>query len=561
MMKKYFQLVLLIGLFNSAYSQHKWIQKANYPDSISNAVGFSIGSLSYLGLGWNKNASQAFWSYNPDSNQWSKVADFPVANFFEPVALTINGEGYIGTGYENGSTYRKDFWKYNPQNDTWTKLKDFASLERTQAVGFEINGKGYMGLGFNGNPNKYLNDIWEYTPSSDSWKRVANFPGVARMSSTGFSINGKGYICSGSGTGYNYLNDLWEYDPQLDTWAQKASLPSDKRMRACAFVIDNKCFFGTGVNSQKSFNDFWQYDPLTDKWTEVDPLYNKGRQNAVAFAINNRGYVGTGLEIGIPFYNDFWEFSLASDTTQCNPRPQADFSVNDICETDSITFLNNSQDADTYLWKFGDGQFSNNNSPKYFYRIGGVSQTFNITLVASASNNCSDSITKAITVNANPSSDFSFTKNQNKVDFKAIQAGNTSYKWFFGNGDSSSNKDITYTYPNSGIFTACLKVMNAANCFSTTCKEISVTVSLSDVINQKKFKIYPNPSFGNFTIEKAETKEILTIEIFNQIGQIVSKTELNEYKETVELNLTNGVYLIRVTNGENSLNQRLIVTK
>jgi N-acetylneuraminic acid mutarotase len=215
MMKKYFQLVLLIGLFNSAYSQQKWTQKANYPDSISNAVGFSIGSLGYLGLGWNKNASQAFWSYNPDSNKWSKVADFPVANFFEPVALTINGEGYIGTGYENGSTYRKDFWKYNPQNNTWTKLKDFASLERSQAVGFEINGKGYMGLGFNGNPNKYLNDIWEYTPSSDSWKKVANFPGVARMSSTGFSINGKGYICSGSGTGYNYLNDLWEYDPQL----------------------------------------------------------------------------------------------------------------------------------------------------------------------------------------------------------------------------------------------------------------------------------------------------------------------------------------------------------
>lgn len=558
-MKKNLQLVFLLCLFNTLNGQPSWTQKANYPDNVGSAVGFTIGSLGYLGSGWNPYATQDFWSYNPNSNQWSKIADFPVVNFLTPFAITINGEGYVGTGYDDKYNHKKDFWKYNAKNNSWTKIKDFGGVGRSAVSGFEINGKGYIGLGWDG--KNFLNDIWEYTPSSDSWKKIATFPGAARISSTGFSINGKGYICSGQVSGWTYLNDLWEYDPQLDKWTQKASLPSDKRMRSCAFVIDKKCFFGTGVNDQKRFNDFWQYDPLTDKWTEVEELSKKGRQNAVAFALNNRGYVGTGGDVGSPYFNDFWEYRLASDTNQCNPMPKANFSVYDICETDSATFLNKSQDADTYLWKFGDGQISNNKSPKYFYSIGEVSKTFNVTLVVSVSNVCSDSITKALTVNANPGSDFSFTTNQNKVDFKAIQAGLTSYKWFFGNGDSLSNKDVAYIYPNSGKFTACLKVTNAANCFSKTCKTVSVTAGISNLIKPNDVKIYPNPNSGIFTLEKAETNGIFTIEIFNQIGQIIHKTELNEYLNTIDLNLASGIYLIRLTNGEYNLNQRVVVTK
>lgn len=242
--------------------------------------------------------------------------------------------------------------------------------------------------------------------------------------------------------------------------------------------------------------------------------------------------------------------------------PKVNFTASDVCENDSVRFINLTPGKNFKSdWKFGDGNGSTIHSPLHFYHINNISKSFNVTLKVTLENQCIDSFIRQVNVNANPSSDFSFTSNQNSTDFKATQSGLTLYKWYFGNGDSSSTKEVTYSYPKSGKYIACLMVMNAANCLSKTCKEVSVAVGISNRIKPHEFKIYPNPNFGHFIIEKSETKEILTIEIFNQIGQIVHKSELNEYMNAIELNLPNGVYLIRVTNGESSLNQRMIVTK
>jgi len=240
---------------------------------------------------------------------------------------------------------------------------------------------------------------------------------------------------------------------------------------------------------------------------------------------------------------------------------KASFDITDVCENDSAIFINKSSDANAFKWKFGDGNSSDKKSPNYMYQINGISRTFNVNLLAIVTQNCKDSITKQVTINANPNSDFNFFFNQNMVEFKATQSGNTDYKWHFGNGDSSSTKDVTYIYPKAGNYTACLKVTNAANCFSETCKDISVTVGISNFIKLNGFKIYPNPNSGSFTVENWETKEILTVEVINQIGQIVYKTQLNEYSKKYDINLANGIYFIKVSDGENFLNQRIVVSK
>jgi hypothetical protein len=158
--------------------------------------------------------------------------------------------------------------------------------------------------------------------------------------------------------------------------------------------------------------------------------------------------------------------------TFVNPSP--DFAASDVCENDSVEFVNQSSSTVgplTYKWKLGDGQFSLTQSPKHFYNIDGISKTYNVTLVATMSNGCIDSIIKPVTVNANPSSDFSFSQNANIVDFKASQAGNTEYLWKFGNGDSTKAANIIYTYPQPGLFTVCLNVKNAADCYFTNLQE------------------------------------------------------------------------------------------
>lgn len=56
-----------------------------------------------------------------------------------------------------------------------------------------------------------------------------------------------------------------------------------------------------------------------------------------------------------------------------------------------VVFTNNSKEADTYLWNFGDGSQSTEASPTHVYTQSG---TFKITLTAYADEGCSTSITK-----------------------------------------------------------------------------------------------------------------------------------------------------------------------
>lgn len=236
------------------------------------------------------------------------------------------------------------------------------------------------------------------------------------------------------------------------------------------------------------------------------------------------------------------------------PKANADFIANDVCETDSVVFKNVSKDATGYKWKFGDGNISNIESPKHIYDIGGVSKTFNVSLVAIVANGCSDSITKAISINANPVSDFSFIINQSKVDFKANQSGNTNYNWKFGNGDSAttSNKDYSYTYPKlTGKYTACLKTINAANCFSETCQKISITVGVSTISKPTGFKIYPNPNTGSFTVEINKPTNEVSIEVYDILGNLIKTVETipSKISYSIEMNVAEGIYLVKVKNG------------
>lgn len=233
------------------------------------------------------------------------------------------------------------------------------------------------------------------------------------------------------------------------------------------------------------------------------------------------------------------------------PQSKAAFTTTDVCESESAVFINKSQDATSYVWKFGDGLKSNVESPRHLYTIGGVSRTFNVTLVAFVSDGCSDSVVNAITVNSNPISDFSYTTNNNSVDFKATQLGNTFYKWKFGNGDSaiSSSNNYTYAYSKlSGNYTACLQVVNTANCSSITCEDILITVGIRNLLNQG-FKLYPNPNTGNFTIEIENPGKHVSIEVYSLIGELVGRLDRVGKVTLVDLNVESGIYLVKVKNG------------
>ncbi|MCC6721774.1 MAG: hypothetical protein IT243_06185, partial [Bacteroidia bacterium] len=188
----------------------------------------------------------------------------------------------------------------------------------------------------------------------------------------------------------------------------------------------------------------------------------------------------------------------------------ADFTVADICQSDSAVFVNKSVDADEFLWKFGDGLASGDTSPIHKYSITQTT-TFLVTLVAKSG--CADSVVNPVTVSQNPNSAFSYNQTGDKLNLKAT-SGYSSYKWKFNNNDSITVTAENYVHQlkNWQPIKVCLQITDVNTCNSQTC--ITVPLDIKQTFKQQTFKIYPNPNNGTFSIETQNSAD-LEVQIFD----------------------------------------------
>jgi PKD repeat protein len=368
------------------------------------------------------------------------------------------------------------------------------------------------------------------------------------------SPNQNGPNCDFSDNGLQILENKIPY------YYRTGSLPSfmASYLRPPSFSFISHC-----INEPTYFLLHDSLDNDSVKWIFGDPSsgfnnYSKQVHN-VSHTFKSYGSYTVSL---VTYYDN------RPDTSQqiimfVNPSP--DFAASDVCETDSIEFINQSSSTVgplNYKWKLGDGQISFFKSPKHFYQIDGISKTYNVTLVVTMANGCVDSIIKPVTVNTNPSSDFSFSQNSNIVDFKAMQVGNTEYKWNFGNGDSAKAANIKYTYAQPGQFNVCLIVKNAADCYSKTCKSLGIAANTLTLTKKLRFEVHPNPNNGKFEINIENASQNIHFEIYNSIGSIVLTKvadQNNTGKFSFNLESSPGIYLIKITERHNIYFQKIIV--
>ena len=111
-----------------------------------------------------------------------------------------------------------------------------------------------------------------------------------------------------------------------------------------------------------------------------------------------------------------------------------------------MNFTNNSQQATSYLWNFGDGATSTQANPSHVYTTAG---SYTVTLIASGPNSCADTIifSNPVIINAAPNAILSASPTSGcatlGVSFTSQSTGliNSSYFWNFGNGQTSVLKD------------------------------------------------------------------------------------------------------------------------
>ncbi len=270
-----------------------WTQKADFGGgNRTDAVGLAINNKGYIGTGYGYAGGiyfKDFWEYNPATNAWTRKANFGGTKRSGSVGFSIGNQGYVGTGYNPGDPHpaKKDLWEYNPNTDTWTRKANFGGSARSGAVGFSVGTMGYIGTG----GGKI--DFWEYNPVTNTWTRKADFGGLKRSGATGFGVNGKGYIGTGfaDSSGYSFFTkDIWEYDPSLNSWTRKADFGGIPRAGATGISIGKYGFIGFGgdfFSPTLYLNDWWRYEPSGGGAATYSNIAETGinKSNGIVFSV------------------------------------------------------------------------------------------------------------------------------------------------------------------------------------------------------------------------------------------------------------------------------------
>ncbi len=229
-----------------------------------------------------------------------------------------------------------------------------------------------------------------------------------------------------------------------------------------------------------------------------------------------------------------------------------------------------------YEWSFGDSSFSNLKNPLHSYANIGVYMVC-LYVFDSMNINCNDYVchpVSLIAIGNNCTADFLSVRDTtnlgiNKfyfIPYTNFGTSSTSFRWTFGDGDSSSSKTPDHIYAATGAYTVCLHVSNPGDsCDITHCDTLNVGTGMAERSNDLEgARFYPNPFDEQLNIElNLAHAETLNLSIYDITGREHYHTTLalnrNQNHLLVETaQLPKGVYLIRLSAGGNSTYKKLI---
>ena len=157
------------------------------------------------------------------------------------------------------------------------------------------------------------------------------------------------------------------------------------------------------------------------------------------------------------------DFASLPATLTLLPEPVAGFTFNSPASA-TISFVNTTTHANTYLWDFGDGNTSSAANPTHVYADFG---TYTVTLTATG--DCGISVvTQTVVVSGAPTAAFTSTQPIGCAPFsiqfqsQSLGTGISGYSWSFPGGSPavSSLANPTVTYATPGVYDVSLTVAN-----------------------------------------------------------------------------------------------------
>lgn len=188
-------------------------------------------------------------------------------------------------------------------------------------------------------------------------------------------------------------------------------------------------------------------------------------------------------------------------------------SVTEGCQPLEVTFTDQSTGAQTFIWDFGDGSYSNLRNPVHtFTNTGNVDSVYSVVLTTIAPNSiCTDTDTMDIKVHPYLRANFSVPVKSGCNPFDAIiensSVNASQYHWDFGDGTDTLTNNLDafgHRFTNTDFFsqqdyTITLTAENLAGCTSVQTRTVTVEPDIQ----------------AGFTVSQDEGCHPLTVDFFN----------------------------------------------
>lgn len=254
-----------------------WTELDNFPGEVKYwSSYFTIEDKGYVSLGMlgSELASTDLWAYDVNNKQWQLKSEFPGEKRKRALSFSANGLGYFGLGYTGTSDLYSlnDLWQYDPVSDSWKKMADFPGNNAFSIPPhFVINNKLYLTSELN-------SELWVFDPSINNWTYLpkdGHFQNI--QISEGFSINNTGYFIEQIGEVNTEKSIvIWKYDDLanklsfVDTvltksyWNYNFNIANKiyfyTPYRLAEYNLENKLIFYHKLSSIQQFNFIFSFE-------------------------------------------------------------------------------------------------------------------------------------------------------------------------------------------------------------------------------------------------------------------------------------------------------------
>ncbi len=219
-----------------------------------------------------------------------------------------------------------------------------------------------------------------------------------------------------------------------------------------------------------------------------------------------------------------------------------------------VSFTNNSLNADSYTWDFGDGINSTDEDPVHVFDGPG---TYTVQLVAEDQCGTREKSFEVELAQCNEViADFSNAADAYSVNFSNNSVGSNSYLWDFGDGiGTSSDENPTYTYSQLGNYD--VQLISHDGCDADTLTQRIQLMPLNTHI-APSLTIHPNPSNGIIALGFGQGFSG-EVQLMGLNGAILKRANVAGELELTFGALRPGMYLVKAISAQGSVTHKIVV--